>query len=590
MNRHYILTLIILFVVSFSFAGCHKEDSIFSGDEMSVVEFSLTQNGVKYSAAIEGNNITVTVPTTVNMSGAEASYALSEHAELLPDPSTVTAWEEEQVFRVQSQNKKWNTFTYHVRHSDLAIDGNVVLSTQKDVDAFADKKINAISGNLIIGSSASGQEDPVTNLSMLKSLTSVRYNIVINSSFAGTDLDGLSNITKANGIYIGDKSKEIKTARAFTANFANLTNVGTVFINCDSLKTLSMPKLTAADELYINAQNLASADFTAFEECGGDMYLSGIIGNSVTEKTSNLALNSLDFPALKKVDGSFTIYNFWGLKKLNLKSLTEVTGALNFKYIRYIPTISMPALTKVGGKCNIEANDGMKTFSAPALKGAASFYLASVNIYSMHLKYIELDSFENSDGDFTIKFAGAQSISLPKLTKVGGKLTLDYMTLVEAIKNPSLEKCKNFELMGNQVLKEYSLGKLDSLQALNVSGLNSLNTLSAPELVYAKTVSIKGVYSLENLNLSKLNKVDGNFTFYGGNAYYDASKSVIKNLNGLSSLTNAGRIEVRFASKLVDFSGLKNVIPNITASNWAVGGCGYNPSYQDMVNGKYTNN
>lgn len=590
MNRHYILILIILFVVSFTFAGCHEEDSIFSGDEMSVVEFSLTQNGVKYSAAIEGNDITVTVPTTVNMSGAEASYALSEHAVLLPDPSTVTAWEEEQVFRVQSQNKKWNTFTYHVRHSDLAIDGNVVLSTQKEVDAFADKKINAINGNLIIGSSSSGQDDPVNNVNMLKSITSVRYNIVINSSFAGTDLDGLSNVAKANGIYIGDKGKEISTARAFTANFTNLTDVGSIVINCDSIKTLSIPKLKQTDDFYLNAPSLSSANFSALEECDGDLYLSGIIGNSITEKTSNSALASLDFPSLKKVDGTFTMYNFWGLKQLSLNALAEVTGALNFRYIRYIPTISLPALATVGGKCNIEANDGMKTFSAPALKSAASFYLASVNVYSTHLKYIELNSFEFSEGDFTIKYAGAQSISLPKLAKLGGKLTLDNMTLVEAITNPSLEKCGNIELMGNQMLKEYSLGKLDSLQALNASGLNSLKTLSAPELVYAKTLSIKGVYSLEDLNLSKLNKVDGNFTFYGGNASYDASKSVIKNLNGLSSLVKAGRIEVRYASKLVDFSGLKNVIPNITASKWAVGGCGYNPSYQDMVNGKYTNN
>ena len=589
MKRHYILSLIILFFVSLSIAGCQEKDSIFSGDEMSIVEFSLTQNGVKYPAAIEGNDITVTVPTTVNMSGAEASYTLSEHAALLPDPSTVTAWEEEQVFRVQSQNKKWNTFTYHVRHSDIASEDNVVLSTQAEVDAFADKKINAINGNLIIGSSSANQDDPVNNVNMLKSITYVRYNIVINSSFAGTDLDGLSNITKANGLYIGDKSKEITTARAFTANFTNLTDVGAIVINCDSIKTFSVPKLSSADDLYLNAPALSSADFSAFEECNGDLYLSGIIGNSITEKNSNFSLTSLEFPLLKKVDGTFTMYNFWGLKKLSINMLTEVDGDLNFRYIRYIPTISLPALATVGGKCNIEANDGMKTFSAPVLKSAASFYLASVNIYSTHLKCIELDSFEYSDGDFTIKYAGSQSISLPKLAKVGGQLTLDNMALVETITNPSLAKCGKIELMGNQMLKEYSLGKLDSLQVLNASGLNSLSILSAPELVYAKTVSIKGVYSMQELNFSKLNRVDGNFTFYGGNSSSDASKAVITNLNGLSSLTNAGGIDVRYASTLVDFTGLKNVIPNIISTKWNVSNCGYNPSYQDMVNGKYKN-
>ncbi len=589
MKKHYILSLIILFVVSLSIAGCQEKDSIFSGDEMSIVEFSLTQNGVKYPAAIEGNDITVTVPTTVNMSGAEASYTLSEHAELLPDPSTVTAWEEEQVFRVQSQNKKWNTFTYHVRHSDIASEGNVVLSTQAEVDAFADKKINAINGNLIIGSSSANQDDPVNNVNMLKSITYVRYNIVINSSFAGTDLDGLSNITKANGLYIGDKSKEIKTARAFTANFTNLTDVGAVVINCDSIQTFSVPKLKSADDLYLNAPSLGSADFSAFEECNGDLYLSGIIGNSITEKNSNFSLTSLEFPLLKKVDGTFTMYNFWGLKKLSINMLTEVDGDLNFRYIRYIPTISLPALATVGGKCNIEANDGMKTFSAPVLKSATSFYLASVNIYSTHLKCIELDSFESSDGDFTIKYAGSQSISLPKLAKVGGQFTLDNMALVETITNPSLAKCGKIELTGNQMLKEYSLGKLDSLQVLNASGLNSLSILSAPELVYAKTVSIKGVYSMQELNFSKLNRVDGNFTFYGGNSSSDASKAVITNLNGLSSLTNAGRIDVRYASSLVDFTGFKHVIPNIVSTKWNVSNCGYNPSYQDMVDGKYKN-
>ena len=52
-------------------------------------------------------------------------------------------------------------------------------------------------------------------------------------------------------------------------------------------------------------------------------------------------------------------------------------------------------------------------------------------------------------------------------------------------------------------------------------------------------------------------------------------------------LVSASAVEIKTNVGLFDFSGLKSVIPVLTSDKWIVSGNGYNPQYQDMVDGNW---
>ncbi|MBO9203940.1 MULTISPECIES: hypothetical protein [Niastella] len=58
-------------------------------------------------------------------------------------------------------------------------------------------------------------------------------------------------------------------------------------------------------------------------------------------------------------------------------------------------------------------------------------------------------------------------------------------------------------------------------------------------------------------------------------------------LNGLSLLTGVQRVFIYDNQQLTNYTGLKNVIPTLPGANWQVSNNKYDPTYQDMIAGKY---
>ena len=85
--------------------------------------------------------------------------------------------------------------------------------------------------------------------------------------------------------------------------------------------------------------------------------------------------------------------------------------------------------------------------------------------------------------------------------------------------------------------------------------------------------------------MPKLTTVNGSLNISGYSSYYGNSK--LTNLNGFPVLKNVKEITVSYNSSLSDFSGLKNILSSVTASGWNVFNNAYNPTYQDMLDGKY---
>ena len=119
---------------------------------------------------------------------------------------------------------------------------------------------------------------------------------------------------------------------------------------------------------------------------------------------------------------------------------------------------------------------------------------------------------------------------------------------------------------------------------------SSMQKFSMPvlETIDGDCAITSGGYNSDNLSeidMPKLTTVNGSLNISGYSSYYGNSK--LTNLNGFPVLKNVKEITVSYNSSLSDFSGLKNILSSVTASGWNVFNNAYNPTYQDMLDGKY---
>jgi hypothetical protein len=99
--------------------SCSDENKL---DDSHFVSFALTVGSTTYPASIADNVITVSAPKDVDLSHAKVTYQLSEKATVIPDPSSIDNWGEDQAFRVESQSGSYVSYRYTTdcrpRHAD----------------------------------------------------------------------------------------------------------------------------------------------------------------------------------------------------------------------------------------------------------------------------------------------------------------------------------------------------------------------------------------------------------------------------------------------------------------------------------------
>lgn len=657
--------------------SCQKDEkSDFEGKDDHIVSFALTaQSGVKYVAQIKGGDIIVTAPATENLTDAKAEVALCENSRLLPDPASITDWESEQVFRVESYNGTYTAYTYRVQKSAIVQDGTVTLQTQKEVDAFGTKKINVIDGNLIIGGNSKDEKDPVTSLEPLESLTEVGLNIVVRNNVKFTTFGALKNLKSIGGLCVGTATVMADLGNRIELSIPELTTATNIVINTDSIADINLPKLKSVGTFNVNTRLPREIDLSALEIVNGDFYLSAVRGGQYNEGVSNLSLNNLQLDKLKEVSGNFSIENFWNIREVKFQKLERVGGDFEIKYIRNTSAISLPVLKIVAGAFNISCNDKAVKLDAPVLESCGSFNVASVNNYSINLVNMNLPKLENCNGNFTVKFFGGEVIDLPSLKSIKGKIDFTNIQFMEKINTPVLSECGEIGLTALLSLKELDFSKcplsskvaisncpvleklglpkeitgvltftgsttqkffpqlfgiekvglsvqansfscdinlgsikdaayvtipfannitgiempnLEITKTINVGSAGKMTVFKAPKLKECTTFMFKGGVLVEDLDFSSLEKV-GAFTYYGATAAAKAKDCILTNLNTFSALKSATKIDIRYCGNLADFSGFKNVVGSLSGNtNWTVMGCAYNPTLQDMIDGKYT--
>ena len=668
-------------------AACSDRDAElpFAGTDNSVTSFVLTTlSGERYEAALTRDRIVVTVPETCTLDGAQATYTICEQAVLYPEPAGISDWDNEHRFRVVAYNETLRDYLYTVVRTPVASDGSVVLLTQADVEAFGAAGITTVAGSLVLGDLSAASDDPITDLSPLSGLTEVRYDIVVNRSFAGESLHGLENVVRAGGLTIGTPVAATTLANGLAVALPALESLGEVQINCADLVSLQLPKLRRVGQFYVDAASLALVELPQLAVCDGYFVLKSTANNTL--------LNTLALPALTRVRSMLTVEKLTKLQRLELPQLEAVDGAVSLQTLSALEGLSLPLLTQCAG-LTANALNRTEAFDFPALTRVGGTFSIAGSTSSSACAAINLPLLERVDGDLTVnQAAGFETFALPALTTVGGELNLRYLRNVTRLELPKLASVgtriclyylsgitqldisgvadlPKLELVGCEQLE--TLLAAERLHDVTFNGANVQNTswprfarptviggtltltgyrytartaaalqnvvevgtfatslsgsqgafLEAefPDLERMGSFTLSSAYWLASLSFPKLKEVTGKldlqYTSYmadgglripalraigelvfNGSTYAAGAKSFTlrTSLADFAEVERIGRLTVKWWGALRDFSGLARAAASVPEGNWDISGnvlnggsTGYNPTKQDILDGKY---
>lgn len=408
-----------------------------------------------------------------------------------------------------------------------------------------------------------------------------------------------------------------------------------VLLKAVSMSIISFPSLTSVeapllqnvrgDANFSGNPQLKVLDLSALKTVGGNFYLQNapVLDNlnglkNLTTVGRNLSLYTLSsikdingLKALQSVGGDVNLSGFLQMNDDNLSglfSLKSIGGALSisqvpFKKFSGLGLTDIKSLSIDGSgistiqEIDISSLDIQNSLSLTNI--SSSFKLSGKDVYdcSVSLQNCNIDMAKNMRGfkeieDFTYQYYTTDPTvsdeALP-IQKVTNNFTL-YLSAYSSFSLPDLEEVGGaFNVTINTkmnlvipILK--SSGKI----VMTLTG-SDMDVFSLPslEMVHGDCTFNTGnlTSSVGDIEAPKLTTIDGILTVSGQYAGYENTR--LTNLNGFSSLTSVKGVTISYIKELTDFSGLKNALPSFPAEKWFVTGNKYNPTYQDMLDGKY---
>ena len=419
------------------------------------------------------------------------------------------------------------------------------------------------------------------------------YQVFINSTgVKDIDLSLLEN-SFAGVTVQGSIDGKLYNKALKRLDISSLQQAGGVTVKgLKSLVELNLPKLKTVDG------NLECSGFDIVERIAMPE-LSSVTGDVSLSKYSGCT--TIELPKLEGVGGNLTIageYNNRFPKTLVLNNLKEVKGAVSFNYLG-VKDLDLSKLESVSKSIEFSYDSSMEHLLTPVLKNAGEkFEISSCNA----VKELDLDLLDASSNIILQFMDDIEKISLPKEIS---QLTFNASSMKAFPQITGAEKIKTFLLKDGDLeslnfgtMKEIdslyantgkysylSFPELTKMRAINFSQYN-LKRFSAPKLEVIGKAEFEFMW-LAEYDFPALKEITGKFKFWGANSKYSAGNCKIDNLNGFSSLEKIGSVDIKWCPNLVDFSAFKNALPSLTQTTWKVEECKYNPTYQDLLDGKY---
>ncbi|MBS6651122.1 hypothetical protein [Alistipes putredinis] len=357
-----------------------------------------------------------------------------------------------------------------------------------------------------------------------------------------------------------------------------LTDAGSLEItDCPAIETLSFPKAERFDGDVRLATLPAIKDFGEFlpalKAISGDLSindlssLEGVLDLSVYtfSPNSTLDLRLVAATRLTELRGG----DFSGSLRIDASSLTPQPEAMPFEITGFksLDTLRIAGFTHI---------------SALSLPTESCDDLTIENCGSQAPFTLSLPNLVEVRGTLLCRNCGkageANSASFPRLRNIGRQLSF-YVgaSSFTALEFPLLETVGNGEPVSDDPADDYALYTMPSGCAGEFI-LPSLQRVNGSMLVSTWNTSTDRAVAFR---FPSLQSVAGEISV-GHTAYKNKSVATLD----FSALTAAGAIRIGNLSSVTDFSTFTQVLPRLSEQTWSVTDCGYNPTYQQMLDGE----
>ena len=357
-----------------------------------------------------------------------------------------------------------------------------------------------------------------------------------------------------------------------------LTDAGSLEITgCPAIETLSFPKAERFDGDVSLATLPAIKDFGEFlpalKAISGDLSiddlssLEGVLDLSgcTFSPNSTLDLRLVAATRLTELRGG----DFGGSLRIDASSLTPQPEAMPFEITGFksLDTLRIAGFTHI---------------SALSLPTESCDDLTIENCGSQAPFTLSLPNLVEVRGTLLCRNCGkageANSASFPRLSNIGRQLSF-YVgaSSFTALEFPLLETIGNGEPVSDDPADDYALYTMPSGCAGEFI-LPSLQRVNGSMLVSTWNTSTDRAVAFR---FPSLQSVAGEISV-GHTAYKNRSVATLD----FSALTAAGAIRIGNLSSVTDFSTFTQVLPRLSEQTWSVTDCGYNPTYQQMLDGE----
>lgn len=423
-----------------------------------------------------------------------------------------------------------------------------------DLDANA---VESVGASLIVKGSVAQKESATTEAIVFSALKRVGNELTVQY------------FPKLQGIYL-----PALESVAGTASFSDMSSIGSLAMtelhsvggltikNCKEISIVELPGLISCGETSVDANKVNKFNISSLKDVLGDMTLSNLLIEELDLSQINFNGNTLTLQCkqLNKIVGSETFNGSLlllpencRLTELTLEGISNIEGDFQCKDYFYVKEFVMPFI-RVAGNMTIALNSG------------------SVD-------------------------TGAE-IEFPKLQEIGGTLTLENNTNANNITFPSLKKILGSCSVTTDFLKNDI--EFTSLESIGTDGANTQIEfkIDVTNILCPKLKTINGLFNIvtstvvwgmtaDEVSYPTVESISENLSITC--PYSDFGSNGILSID-FSGLKSAKGISISGQGDVTDFSSFKYLFENnvLTGeSQWSVKECGYNPTFQEMKDGKY---
>lgn len=555
LHYHLMLRKTLYFLVTIFFLACSSSDSTqdieVTIDLPSVSTTAikdLTENSVTIEGDVTsdgGSNVTkrgvvwdlISNPT-ISDNNEEAQSGTGQFSVSLTGLQSNTTY----FARTYAVNGKGTVYGNEQQFTTLeavpqqkVFEGDVALTTQKEVDDFGSFGYTHVIGTINVSDATAPASERIVDLSNLESLVAIDGDLRFLLLYSLEKFSGLKNLTSVSGDLIINNVPLLTEINGFESLEMVEGELG--FNYNDNLNQVdNFPKLTEVGHLAIGA---------------------------------NSSLLDIDFlKVLETVNGQIAIGSN--------DSLVNISGLNGVKTARYIIIEANPSLLNIDGFIGLENMPTDNAFLKGEIWIAHNSSLTTLNGFTNLISMNDTLTIANNQK--LESFSG-----FIKLEDCGHLFIQNNESLVVLSNFPSLKEIKGVCYITGNTILETILGfeNITRLEDIIIKFNNNLTQINAFNSLMEVTGSLEidTNYELNNLEaFVSLESVNVSFVFKNNN--------LVENLSNFQNISSIpGNVEIIDNQMLANFCALTNVFNTNLAETCIIEGNNFNPTCEDIANG-----